>query len=182
MCWTTKIMENTTPITADEDIKVVKILEVNSLGEMYSPYMYMAYHYDVAFPVEKLIPYHQTHCNISSWYINEGYHSFADCRIQLKEMDLSGYYQYSNNNDGSVMYDWLEGNERIIPFECIIPKGTQYYLNEDNEIVSETIILKKPHDFEIAPDLIENEYCKMLMNLVDKMKEFAGEKNNQSKK
>lgn len=54
----------------------------------------------------------------NTWYIEEGYNSY----ISLEEAKKYISYAFS-----------------II--ECIIPKDTEYYINENNEIVSSTIII-----------------------------------------
>ena len=53
------------------------------------------------------------------YMIDIGYHSYDAIEIARKNI----YF----------------GNEVVI--KCIIPKGTEYYINNDNEIVSSTIIV-----------------------------------------
>lgn len=99
-------------------------------------------------PSIELIPEIVEHGRIR---IRKGYHSYAyPEKIAL-----------TNNNDiTKVCYELIfEGSHLPIelpkypfmplsysPYECVIPKGTKYYINECDEIVSETIIIKKPHD------------------------------------
>lgn len=75
--------------------------------------------------------------------------------IDLKPIEVF-YYPYSFNNykitgykidAGYHSYDAIERAKRSMFFrdevviKCIIPKGTEYYINNDNEIVSSTIIV-----------------------------------------
>ena len=48
-----------------------------------------------------------------------------------------GYHSYSTIEKAKE--DILFGNEIVI--KCIIPKGAEYYINDNNEIVSSTIIV-----------------------------------------
>ena len=71
--------------------------------------------------------------------INEGYHSYsADCLYQCKEQHLSIY----NRKDFPFgLADYCDDNNFIVNVgEFIIPKGTEYYKNENGEIVSSTIM------------------------------------------
>ena len=76
--------------------------------------------------------------------------------IDLKPKELSYYPNIFNNykimgykiDAGYHSYDTIEiaqkniffGDEEVV-IKCIIPKGTEYYINNDNEIVSSTIIV-----------------------------------------
>lgn len=59
--------------------------------------------------------------NVYHWNIDEGYHSYETVdRVCI-------YFRYKR------------GHHFII--KCIIPKGSEYYVNEDHEIVSSNIIV-----------------------------------------
>lgn len=58
--------------------------------------------------------------NVYHWYIDEGYHSY-----EILDRVRDQKYIYF----------------RTIIVKCIIPKGSEYYVNEDHEIVSSNIIV-----------------------------------------
>ena len=80
--------------------------------------------------IKKRIVYLGTHYD----YIDEGYHSYSgECGIINSFYDIGVYSK--NDNEKNLDYYW---GEDIGVF--IIPKGTEYYENEDGEIVSSNII------------------------------------------
>ena len=67
-------------------------------------------------------------------YIDEGYHSYSgECGIINSFYDIGVY----SKNDNEKQFDFYQC-DTIGKF--IIPKGTEYYENEDGEIVSSNII------------------------------------------
>lgn len=133
MCWISRYK----PIRhiAEEDIICYKVFENRDI--IYGQNSLLGFKYGKR-KIQKLfsicrnfkyIPYKkQKHINLefthSCYYladvIYEGYHSYAT-------LDRAKY-MYRNNNDVTII-------------ECIIPKDTEYYINEEYEIVSSTIIV-----------------------------------------
>lgn len=148
MCWFTFNMAYSKPKTAEEDLTVIKFLRKNSDGDLLSPYYPHKYvlgeqaenvplivEYNVSEAISPEVP-----------VIHKGYHSFEfPKRIEFNTHSIEEYILYYDNNEKST-WDCVFLSEA--PYVCVIPKGTQYYLNDEHEIVSETIIVKEPYNFE----------------------------------
>ena len=133
MCWTS----DTNPIskTADKDIICYKVFSIEDIKykvkkflgipfrkvgieELYS--LYKQYKYIPYATNPKVTIYYRKYNDIYSWWaIDKGYHSYSTLSkaefVRCKIFEL------------------------IV--ECTIPKGSVYYLNENNEIVSSNIIV-----------------------------------------
>lgn len=127
MCWES----NKTPVAkiATEDITCYKLFakrhiiwettsdsnikKMKKVASLWMNYLYVPYN---ANPEVKLIYYKLDIINL--WIINAGYHSYVS----------SWYTQKYCSPD-------------FVIIECIIPKGTEYYINEKQEIVSSNIIV-----------------------------------------
>lgn len=127
MCWTSYSI----PVRhiAQEDIKCYKVFDklnivwddskkIKEVTSLYRKYLYFPY---IINP--EIIIAHPKHpiCDWDYEYfyrIHEGYHSYAT---------LNAAMLYFNKLSNII--------------ECIIPKGSEYYINEDNEIVSSNIIV-----------------------------------------
>lgn len=69
-------------------------------------------------------------------YIDEGYHSYSrECGIINSFNDIGVY----SKNDSEKNLDYYDFDDPFIG-KFIIPKGSEYYENEDGEIVSSNII------------------------------------------
>ena len=133
MCWTSDT--NPIPKTADKDIICYKIFSIEdikykvkkflgitfrkeSIKELYSLYKEYKYIPYAANP-KVTINYRKYNGIYSWWSIDKGYHSYSTLdQAELKRIPKL---------------------ELIV--ECVIPKGSIYYLNENNEIVSSDIII-----------------------------------------
>lgn len=97
-----------------------KIIQLFSL---FKKYLYIPYKkqqiIDLKSKEISYFPYGFEDCRIIGYIINEGYHSYTSIKSAKEK----------------IFYP----DEVII--KCIIPKGTEYYINNDNEIVSSTIIV-----------------------------------------
>ena len=141
MCWTTR--NELTKLIADKDIECYKNFRLNDiifkqksifkfkfgkkkitqLISLFKEYKYTPYKKQKIInlkPIEtSYFPYGFEDCRIIGYKINVGYHSYNTIERAKK----------------SIFF----GDEVVI--KCIIPKGTEYYINNDNEIVSSTIIV-----------------------------------------
>ena len=129
MCWTGK---NNFQI-ATEDIKVFKIFKYKH-GEILSPIMPMQWKRG------KLAPHVEIPDSsvLRSRIIDKGYHSCRDLKIVPNYFsDISPTREAFVSPRYSLLI--MRKQERFIMLTCIIPKGTKYYENEYEEIVSETI-------------------------------------------
>lgn len=131
------------PKTAEEDIMVIKFLRKDSDGNLLSPYFKHKYELDKQAEKVTLMPEHGDDEEIS--VINDGYHSFEfPKRNEINNHSPKEYILYYDNGEMSA---WSCVYLSESPYVCVIPKGTQYYLNDEHEIVSETIIVKELYDF-----------------------------------
>lgn len=141
MCWTSR--NELTKLIADKDIECYKNFKFNGIifkqksifnfkiGKkkiiqiisLFKKYKYIPYKkqqiIDLKFkPIESFY-YSYNNYKIIGYKIDAGYHSYNTIEIARKNIFF--------------------GDEVVI--KCIIPKGTEYYINNDNEIVSSTIIV-----------------------------------------
>lgn len=143
MCWTSE--NKLTKLIADKDIECYKnfrlkdiIFEQKSIFNfkfskkkiiqiisLFKKYKYIPYEkqeiIDLKFkPIESFYdPYDFNDYKIIGYKIDAGYHSYNTIEIAQENK--------------------LFRDEVVI--KCIIPKGTEYYINNDNKIVSSTIIV-----------------------------------------
>lgn len=157
MLWNTKIIENAQPLIAKEDIKAIKYLSMGASKIISSsPYQEMPYCLNNRLPKINVECYQ--YCG--AFFIDEGYHSYqyGDVRCKVNGNINAMFLIYNDDSPygyGVCWQEFLDGNLQFKPYECVIPKGTRYYLNETHEIVSETIIAKEP--FMYQWETIENK-------------------------
>lgn len=97
-----------------------KIIQLLSLFEKYLYIPYKKQQFIELKPIEiSYNPYGVEDYEEISYRINSGYHSYNTIEIAQKNI--------------------LYGDEVVV--KCIIPKDTEYYINNNNEIVSSTIIV-----------------------------------------
>lgn len=144
MCWFTLDMAYSKPKTTEEDLTVIKFLRKNSNGDLLSPYYKYKYELDQQTEKVPLIAEY----NVSEAFspevpvINKGYHSFEmPKRIESNKHSIEEYTLHYDKDEKST---WTCVFLSEAPYVCVIPKGTQYYQNDEHEIVSETIIVKEP--------------------------------------
>ena len=88
--------------------------KIEKVKSYYENYVYIPYNVN---PKVNIV-YEFDNAWSGDWFICEGYHSF-------KSLDLPKKYRKSY----------------FCVLECIIPKDSEYYINESNEIVSSNIII-----------------------------------------
>lgn len=156
MCWIT--FKPLKAKVAKRDIKVLKVLYIHpSEPTVLIPYFCFGvckYSINGENPIihitaNKYTP-ESVHCSIY-----EGYHSYSvNCSVRdvtPTEMFVNNYYFCDDEFTG----------RQVHLVECIIPKGTTYYLNEFMEYVSENIVIKK---------IIKKELCAGLRSNSPKLK------------
>ena len=109
------------PYTANKNIIVYKILLKSFFGEIISPYWGFVY---------KLRTLYST-----SLSVRQSLHSN---KLYLIEKGLHAYTSIDKAKEE------IEFFNKATIYRCIIPKGSLYYINEqDNEIVSNQLIVKR---------------------------------------
>ena len=134
MCWVTQ----GTPVekVAEEDIPVFKYV----FGDALESYYFSEHTYVIGRPLYTPLGYPSPVLGLRGGQsIGRGFHAYGvECTIKEFSRSLNVYPPRNNNyNIGSYnLY-------KLRRIECTIPKGSHYYVNNDMEYVSDTIIVNK---------------------------------------
>lgn len=124
MCWTS----NKIPVKriAVKDITVYKVLLYDSFEmQLYSPYFGQKVSVGQTVNADILMCQQDTDC----YTIDEGIHSYNKLSRAREEMEIL----FMNRLDIDEQYDI---------YKCIIPKSSEYYINQYHEVVSNHLIYK----------------------------------------
>lgn len=143
MCWATLNNRDKEMRVADEDITVFKVMRKIQNG-VYSSY-YMEYPYTLG------KTYEMNGLKSHKWKdgyvtIEKGFHSYSmECHICAIYNDSEQNHKqiYITQRDTMGMIGVYQYTYDICIVECKIPKGSIYYRNSYDEIVSEKIIINK---------------------------------------
>ena len=127
MCWVSNYIPKLK--TAEEDIKVKKILLKAKDSSLHSPCKT-----DFKWELGKVYESELGEISrpLSYYRINNGFHSCQNiCKSDI-------YWCSYINNEMHMLFGINEGEEI---FDAIIPKGSEYYFNEDGEYVSNKLII-----------------------------------------
>lgn len=132
MCW--KTIYCPVKQVAKRDIKVAKFIVSNKYGgDFFTPY-YKQEVYMGQIKASELGEPNRIGDVVDGFYaISEGLHSYGtnvDIVVQDNRIDI-----ISNGQRLDYWFDTYNGNKVYIA-ECVIPKGSYYYINERNEYVS----------------------------------------------
>ena len=141
MCWTTR--NKLTKLIADKDIECYKNFRLNDIiFKQKSIFKFKFGKKKIIqlislFKKYKYIPYKKQQIidlKPKEVYFNSD--GFEDSGIIGCKID-AGYHSYDTIESAKEkIFYWDE-----VVIKCIIPKDTEYYINNDNEIVSSTIII-----------------------------------------
>lgn len=127
MCWIT----NVTPQSklAEEDIPVFKIVRKH----LQAYYQEFRYSIGEVFKTEMSVPIFSP-CKV--FYIDEGFHSYSNqkCKTVIRE-GMAGPIIIVFHHEAYRLDSYMDA----YILECIIPKGSIYYLNHKGEYVSNKI-------------------------------------------
>lgn len=155
MSWNTFNVKYASPIIAEKSFKVIKLFAVIGKDYVMEPYSDIRYAIGENMPSIRLVLTNDSFefdCDLNSYgFIRNGYKSYADANLTIrisndKKFDMIFHRGFTENKQSFFMF-YKPDLPILIPYECVIPEGTEYYVNENNEIISETIIVIKPHDF-----------------------------------
>lgn len=145
MCWTSK---NAISKIADKDIECFKLVLQDENNTIYSFYNEFVY---------ELNKLYKTKINILKYNNNkftdilEGFHSYSNkVKYYNKVNNIIKLYIVINNarinlTNTYCKYSYILTKDKpakLVIANCIIPKGSTYYVNEHEEIVSNQIIIK----------------------------------------
>ena len=142
MCWKCKKSVMTHIEKSTEETRTFKLLLSTGSKDVYqSPYHSFKYHIgDINELREYINPYLGNNETIS---IYEAFHSYAGvCEIKRLEsyFSHSGYLCVSNKETGNVMASFLP-EDNLVLCECIIPAGSEIYINDNGEVASDKIVV-----------------------------------------
>lgn len=131
MCWMCSKAEKK---IVEEDIKVFKIGESHG-GMFYSMYKGFKYQLNKLYSINIRINKDDDGVFVGS----KGFHSYDPFIANLEIYDKDVFPRW-------VVYAGVRkldvGNIGYVKAECVIPKGSEYYENENGEIISNQIIIK----------------------------------------
>lgn len=133
MCWQTKNGKYIERKTAERDIHVFKIV-LQEKGRIYS------YFQDFEYKLNKTY-YHNDPLYIDNGVIFEGFHSYCD-KCGIDKGDAVLFIEKLSSDEVLEAYEMYN----IAIMKCIVPRGAQYFENDDGEIVSnmlKTISIEK---------------------------------------
>ena len=146
MCWTSSY----NPIfkVAEEPIPVKKILRENDddILSIFYPFNWklnQRYHTELGIPS---LAENETkndsspayfYIPLPSWTIEEGFHSCSE----IHKVNRSDTILFVNQYDTPIAMFPTPEFYNIKIYNCVIPLGTHYYVNEDNEYISEDLII-----------------------------------------
>lgn len=129
MCWIT----NVTPQSklAEEDIPVFKIVK----KDLQAYYQEFQYSIGEVYKTEMSVPMFSNPCKV--FYIDEGFHSYSaeDCNTIITEALFEPIITIFHK----FLLLRLDAYMDACILECVIPKGSVYYLNHRGEYVSNKI-------------------------------------------
>ena len=145
MCWVFKGNKKPQLLTAEEDIKVIKLIDTGNKSVYYNH----VYEKDVIQPEVGIIiveiPSEQTYMvndSEQTYMVNDGYHSYLPDEVNIRLVCGDNVYpppriKITSKNPSLTPLDVL--CSALVVREFIIPKGTKYLVNNYGEVVSETI-------------------------------------------
>ena len=147
MCWSSKgkTIEECKKV-AQKDILVRKIMvkETNSYGLYDSYFQHATYEVGETYNESNINNNHQIECRWMA--IARGLHSYSPkCILRQPKYTSLLYVESIDGKHTLEIYSMRVG---IVLVDCIIPKGTVYYVNEDGEYVSESIKVIGDTDLE----------------------------------
>ena len=147
---------------AKKDIHVVKFL-INVGGVYKTPYREMVV--DINEPIVADCLGEPVDDSVgdflSLWTINNGIHSYSTRCL----MGVNGIRLYVNSPVDRLFLDYWDISCDVRFMDCIIPKGTKYYLNEVGEYVSEQLVVKKEVDNIFSVILTNDTKMKMFRTI-----------------
>lgn len=87
----------------------------------------------------------QDYHNDKLYYIEEGFHSYGD-RVDILMMPYGKRMRFVAEFRGAIVDSGTFFTDNLEVVDCVIPKGSKYYMNERDEYVSDKIIVKGPSD------------------------------------
>lgn len=142
MCWLST--EKKDYRIANEDIHVYKVMLQKPGGRIFDSF-YFHKTYETGQVYKTVV--NPVYNNIECFYrtrIEGGFHSYDKSKTIIKGNSFYWIIKVKNRpyNPDIIHCPYsIRGYEDIVAVECVIPKGSFYYMNEDGEIVSNQIMV-----------------------------------------
>jgi hypothetical protein len=143
-----KLVEKVEKQIAQEDIKTVKVLR-DTGGEFHAYFQRFKYEFGKLYKTKLHVE------NLGYVRIDKGFHSYNDTTVPHVKTD-GGYIGTCTkidpktciqvtNSIGQLLacYTSALPAYNVVLVECTIPKGSEYWVNDDGEVVSNMIIINK---------------------------------------
>lgn len=154
MCW---ISQNAIANIANEDIESFKIVLLSKNNTIHSYYREFEYELNKLYKTELEIVKNRGFCygynalltNYTA--IFQGFHSYTnDVKYRIVYYDMIKMIGVINNKTNDVIQSYIIDSSlydkkilvKSVIANCIIPKGSTYYVNHKEEIVSNQLIIK----------------------------------------
>ena len=137
MCWITRKEELTKPKIAKRNIKCFKIVR-GDYDSNASFFMAFKYEEGKEYSMDKLAENAKYEASFDCYTVNEGFHSYPMFEDDCNKLE------YVFHVESPTLYTAYS----IKCMECVIPKGSRYYVNEKKEMVSERLLVKKIRHFQ----------------------------------
>lgn len=151
MCWRTSYGMLSVPRTATKDIHVKKAFMKDSHHTLRSLFhrtftwslgrKYVSYFFDEP---KRLIDKRYSRPRYYVWEVCYGFHSAKEIEAHWNQDEMVGYLFAGKSMDFETsypIYNRLFLEHCVVIHDCIIPKGSKYYVNEHGEYVSDRLIV-----------------------------------------
>ena len=137
MCWVTYEKKYKNFKIAEDDIPVFKVVRKHFLLSYYTNYPYILNEVHTTEPIKTD---HSLFYIGEEWKIQKGFHSYSvGCTTKIVQGVHEWNIRVYDSDKNTVLLDYYEMSSTC-KLECLIPKGTLYYVNEYGEYVSESIL------------------------------------------
>ena len=142
MCWKSSNSKELVEQVATEDIETFKV--VKKYDECFVPLYFQCVCYAVGVPLS--MSSNKLTLLMDSWkpvgVINQGFHSYSkSCKIRFgTNIIVDDLTQIEIGSNKDWLLDCIVYTDNLHYLECIIPKGSHYYVNSHGEYVSDAIL------------------------------------------
>jgi len=160
MCWATDKL-NGIPIkhVADEDISVKKVLQYNIKSHSFSSPVV-----DCRWKIgeTKKTKIGGIYSENGNYCIDKGFHSAHEIQVHLSDQGIYSFYQVNKKGNKDYLFRKMY-SDVICSF--VIPKGSEYYINEYGGYVSNQITFTDVHvDIRYADDYLIDHILKNVLH------------------
>lgn len=151
MCWKTSDRINLIMKTADKPLKTYKVVDM--LNGTYRAY-FRSFEYEPNKVYnEELQDFPVIDQEDGFLSLSRGFHSyFGNLAVCVDDNRLINIRNREDERKWLARYD-----SYVIIAECTLPEGTRYYVNEDNEVISDRIIVTDNVVRMTKPELLNTE-------------------------